>query len=419
MVGLAARRRRKTVARPAWAGIGGNALKLLQVYNEYRSLCGGEGTVVQAIAALVERRGGTARLLTRSSKGIDQSLSQKVRAFASGIYNRAAYDEMAKTLAADRPDVVHVHNLYPWFSPSVLVACRRAGVPVVMTAHNYLLTCPITNHLYRGRVCEKCFGGREYWCVLRNCRGNRAESLAYAVRSFTARKLRFFHRYVTVLIVLSDFAKQRLIAAGFDARRIVVLPNMVELGPEHNGAPPGTYAAYAGRVTTEKGVDLLLDAAARLPDVTLRLAGDERLAAGLMSAAPPNAQFVGRLGPQQIADFYRGARFLVVPSKCYEGCPLVVSEAMSHSLPVIASRMGGLPELIDDGQTGLLFEPGNLDQLTDKIRLLWQDPDLCRRMGAAGREKASREYSEDAYYRRLMSVYENAIALTGRKHCRT
>jgi glycosyltransferase involved in cell wall biosynthesis len=282
-----------------------------------------------------------------------------------------------------------------------------------MTAHNYFLTCPITNHLYQGRVCEKCLGGREYWCVLQNCRGNAAESLAYALRSFTARKLRFFHDCVTIQIVLSNFAKQRLVQAGFDAERIAVLPNMVELGPERDGPLAGSYAAYSGRVTAEKGVGVLLAAAARLPDVALGLAGDGPQLNDFRSVAPPNARFAGRLGPKQMAAFYRYARFLVVPSNCFEGCPLVVSEAMSHGLPVLASRIGGLPELVEDGVTGLLFEPGNVEELAHKIRLLWDNPHLCRQMGEAGRRKASREFSEEVYYRRLMAIYDQAIQRCG------
>ena len=146
--------------RPTGRNGGDGLVKLLQVYNDYRSCCGGEVGVVQMIAATVEKHGGQSRLLRAPSKGLTRSFLAKVRGFAARIYSRSAYREMAETLDADRPDVVHVHNLYPLFSPAVLVACRRAGVPVVMTNHNYLLTCPIVSHLSKGRVCEKCVGGR-------------------------------------------------------------------------------------------------------------------------------------------------------------------------------------------------------------------------------------------------------------------
>jgi glycosyltransferase involved in cell wall biosynthesis len=363
------------------------------------------------IHALMEKRGHQSHLLIRSSKGLDRSLVSKIRAFASGIYSRTSYQDMVQTLHRERPDVVHVHNLYPLISPSILVACRRADLPVVMTSHNYVLTCPVVNHLYKGRVCERCMGGREYWCVLQNCRENLPESVAYALRSVIARKLNLFRRNVTLHMVLSDFAKERLVKQGFDDARIVVLPNMVELGPEQNGQSARNYVAFSGRMKEEKGVDVLLAAAARLPDIPFRLAGDGPILDKLMNNAPANVLFVNRLAPDQMAEFYQGARFLVVPSKWFEGCPLVVSEAMSHSLPVIASRIGGLPEFVEDGTTGLLFETGNVTELVERIRLLWQNQDLCTQLGEAGRKKACQEYSEDLYYQRLMLIYQQAIEL--------
>jgi glycosyltransferase involved in cell wall biosynthesis len=391
-------------------------MKLLQVYNDYRSNCGGEKTVVHMIASLVEKHGGTARLVTRTSKGLDNSLPAKIRGFVGGTYNPRARREMARILDSERPDVVHVHNLYPLFSPSVLVACRRAGLPVVMTHHNYVLTCPTVGHLHKGRVCEKCQGGREHWCVLQNCRGNLAESAAYALRSAVARKLRFFHDNVTVHMVLSNFAKRRLVRAGFEESRIAVLPNMVEFTSEavERTREAGSYVAYSGRMAAEKGVEVLLAAAAQLPEVAFRLAGDGPLLEALQRSAPPNVRFVNRLDRAEMTSFYRGARFLVTPSLWFEGCPLVVSEAMSHGLPVIASRIGGLPEFVDEGETGLLFEPGNSEELTQKIRLLWDNPQRCRQMGAAGREKAIREYGETIYYQRLMAIYDRASQLCGR-----
>ena len=165
----------------------------------------------------------------------------------------------------------------------------------------------------------------------------------------------------------------------------------------------------------EKGVDVLLAAAARLPGVPVRLAGNGPILDTLMSGAAAQRPLYEALGPEAMASFYQGARFLVVPSMWFEGCPLVVSEAMSHGLPVIASRIGGLPEFVEDGVTGLLFEPGNAAELADKIHMLWENPDLCRRLGEAGRKKANREYGAETYYQHLMSIYDKAIELTVRQ----
>jgi len=384
-------------------------VRLLQIYNQYRSLCGGEETVVRMTAALVEKHGGQAKLLMRSSRGLETTLAGKLRAFTSGIYSRDALREVTEAIRRYRPDVVHAHNLYPLFSPSALVACRHAGVPVVLSLHNHALTCPNTSHLSHGEICEQCAGGREYRCVLRNCRENIFESVAYATRSIVARKLRLFHDNVNVFVTLTEFAKRRLVEAGFEAERICVLPNAVKIYRRPADPSAGRYVAFAGRISGEKGIDTLLAATGLLGNVPVRLAGDGPLLDELSGAAPPNASLLGRLSGGAMSEFYRGARFLVLPSKCFEMCPLVVSEAMSHGLPVIASRIGGIPELVDDGVTGLLFEPGNANDLAAKIRMLWKRPELCNRMGRAGREKAIRRYSQQAYYRRLKAIYDRAI----------
>jgi glycosyltransferase involved in cell wall biosynthesis len=386
-------------------------VKLLQLFNEYRSMFNGEEAVVRMTSALVEKHGGQADLWIQSSRGLENSFVGKARAAVSGVYNRRAKREMARRLAADRPDVVHAHNLYPMFSPSVLSACRDAGVPVVMSVHNHIHTCPRADHLRQGVLCERCVGGREYNCVLSNCRENIFESIAYAARNTVARKLRLYRDNVNIVIALNEFARGRLIGAGFAPDQVVVLPNMVHLADTPVDASRGQYVAFSGRMSAEKGVDTLLDAARQLPDIPMRLAGDGPALAQLQASAPANARLLGRLQSGEMQPFYRQARFLVVPSKWFEGCPLVISEAMSNGLPVIASRIGGLGELVEDGVTGLLFEPGNTAELTAKIKQLWDSPELCRQMGMAGRAKAEREFSEKGYYQRLTAIYNRAIAM--------
>ncbi|MEX2285630.1 MAG: glycosyltransferase family 4 protein [Planctomycetaceae bacterium] len=384
-------------------------MKLLQVFNQYRSPFNGEERVVEMIAELMAKRGHATQLWTRCSRGLDSSLSGKIQASFGAIYNRSARREMNQRLKTDRPDIVHAHNLYPLLSPSVLMACRAAGVPTVMTVHNNIHTCPRSDHLLHGRICERCVGGREYHCVLNNCRGNLLESMAYAARSAISRRLRLFCDNVTTVIALNEFARGRLMQSGFSPEQVVVLPNMVAMPEEPADAGKGRYVAYSGRISGEKGIDTLMEAARQLPDVPVRLAGGGPLLEVFGPQATAAVTFLGQLASAEMASFYRQARFLVLPTKCFEGCPLVISEAMSHGLPVIASRIGGLADLVEDGRTGFLFERGNAADLADKIKRLWESPGLCRRMGLAGRAKAEREFAEDAYYRRLTEIYEGAI----------
>jgi glycosyltransferase involved in cell wall biosynthesis len=384
-------------------------MKVFQIYNEQRSRFGGEPAVIEATMRVLVQNGHEARLVMKSSRTLENSIWKRMNAFWGGVYNIRAHHEMSRLIENDRPDVVHVHSVYPMFSPSVLVACRKKNVPVVMTVHSHNLTCPTWYHLYKGAVCEDCVGGHEYRCVTKNCRENHLESAAYALRSAVARRFRLFHDNVNLLIVLTPFAKAKLMAAGFREDQIAVVPNPASVKHAAMDAAAGEYVAFAGRISPEKGLDSLLAAAAQLPGVPFKVAGDGPALAEMKAKAPGNVEFLGQLGPAELAKFYERARMLVVPSLWFEQFPMVVLEAMGRALPVVGSRIGGLPEIIEGGRTGSLFTPGDAKELALQVRRLWEDPPLCRRMGLAGREKAVRQYTEDAYFQNLMAVYRSAI----------
>jgi glycosyltransferase involved in cell wall biosynthesis len=312
-------------------------------------------------------------------------------------------------LRAEAPDVVHVHNLYPLISPSVLEACKDFGVPVVMRCPNYRLICPTGVHLRDGRHCDLCAGGREYWCALTNCRGNWIESSALSLRSMVVRFYGLIGQNVDVFVPPSNFVKQRLIESGVREDRIRVIPNTVRV-PENSTDPAaGRYVAFAGRLSEEKGAETVIAAAKRLPKIPFRIAGEGHLLGALQSTAPSNVEFVGQLDRRNLARFYEGARMAVVPSVWHEAFGLVAAEAMAHGLPVIASRMGALPEIVDEGETGILFDARDDEQLAEAIGHLWMDPELCRAMGGAGRAKVQREYTREIYYQRLLRVYGHAL----------
>ncbi len=399
-------------------------MRVCIVHNSY-ARPSGEEISVHNLRELLEERGHHVTMLWRSSAEIEHMRLGSARAFFSGIYSRSSRRAMRRLLEQERPDIVHVNNLYPLISPSVLVECRRAGVPVVMSVRNHRLVCPNGLHLARngarrGEVCERCLGGREYWCVLRNCEGNLLKSTGYALRNAVARTWRLFLDGVTLFAVLSPFQRERLIASGFPAERIVVIPNMVRLNgtPETSGdatqpSPLGDYVSYVGRVSPEKGVETLVAAATRWPDIPFKIAGATDRMHHLVRQAPGNAAFLGHLEGARLNAFYRNSRIVVLPSRCLETFGLPLAEAMWHGKPVVASRIGGVPSIVQDGVTGLLAEPGNVSDLAEKIHALWERPELCRTMGQAGRAKALKEYSPQRYYERLMAAYERASALVG------
>jgi len=385
-------------------------MKVLLVYNRYRHRVHGEEVVVDSTLQLLRERGVDASLHVRSSEGLADAGLKKAAAAIASIYNPASRRRLSAELATLRPDVVHAHNLYPWISPSALIAAKRAGVPVVMTVHHYGLTCPVLTHFREGRPCTDCLTGSEFSCVRHNCRNSIVESSLYALRTAVARRMRWFMDHVAVFIALSEFSKRQLVSAGFAADRIMVRPNMLNpLTSAGTNTPVagGGYVAYIGRITVEKGVDLLCDAANRA-NLPLRVAGDTSGWPGLTAKYDRGVEFDGILHGEALISFYRNARFVVVPSRWWEVCPLVVLEAMHLGVPVLAARIGGLPEMVEDGVSGLLFEPDNCRDLADKMQRLWNDAPLRSRLIAAAQHRIRQKYDAAPYFSDLMSIYSRA-----------
>jgi glycosyltransferase involved in cell wall biosynthesis len=320
---------------------------------------------------------------------------------------------MEEMIKDAKPDLVHIHEVFPFISPWILRTASHLGIPVVMSCHNFRLICPTAHLISRTGFCELCTGEREYWCTLRNCRKDIFESLAFTIRSIVARKFGLFKRTITTYIALSEFAKRKLTQAGYAEDKIRVLPNMVPVPSAPAEVKSGTYFAFVGRVSAEKGIDTLI-AAARLIDSPIRVAGDCSGTRDALQNCPGNVHYVGFVKGQELEHLYQNARCLMLPSKCIEVNPLVVAEAMSYGLPVIASEVGGIPEMVKDGETGFLFRAGDHIQLAEKMKLVWQNPQLARQLGQAGRDKATREYSEAGYFERLMAIYGEAVQ-RGRK----
>jgi len=383
-------------------------MRVLFVHNDYAAPSG-EEHAVEAISGLLRSHGHEILWIRKSSAGLGGSRFQQVRAFLSGIHSRSSSAEMA-ALLDDRPvDVVYVQNLYPWISPSIFAPCRARNVPVVMRCPNYRVFCPNGLHLCRGQICERCLGGREWWCVLRNCEGSLSKSLGYALRNAAARIRRTILDGVTTFIVLSEFQKARFAACGIPDDRIGVLPNQATAGKPDEASSESTFVSYVGRLSPEKGLGLFVDVARSMPSVPFAVAGDTSGMPELVRRSPPNVKYMGFLGGRELEDFYCRTRVLVVPSLCFEGFPNVIAAAMLRRIPVVCSRLGGLPEIVEDGRTGLLSQPGNADELKSKVGWLLERPTEAAKMGRAGHEKALRCYSPERVYAKLVSILERAV----------
>jgi glycosyltransferase involved in cell wall biosynthesis len=383
---------------------------VLTLFNKRRAW-GGEDLVVDTLHEVLRSHGVTVHSWLRDVAEIGEGPLSRLSALASSVYSLSSRRAMDRLLGELGPTVVHAHNLHPLLSPSVLAACRRRGAPTLLHCHSFLLTCPVTFHFRAGDICEECLGGREHRCAVHDCRGDLAESAAYALRNMLWRKLGLFRDDVTLFVTPSQFLRRHLAAAGFPEERIDVLPNAVPI-PDLEVVDPAAngHVAFVGRLSAEKGVDTLLAAARLLPAVPFRIAGDGPLRPRLSAAAPPSVEMEGWIARDRLPSLYRAARLTVVPSLCYETFGMVAIESMSHGVPVVAARRGALAEIVDDGVNGLLFRPGDAADLALKIRTLWEAPELCRRLGRAAREKAAREYGMEACYPRLMGLYEKAMS---------
>ncbi len=386
------------------------SINIVLVHNAYTEF-GGEDRVVNNLIRLLQEKGHSVFVFIKDSNEIQNMRFGKIRAFFSGIYSWASKQELRRYIEEYKPDVVHVHNVFPLISPSILIECKRSGIPVVMTVHNYRLICPNGLFMTNGHICEKCSGGHEYWCILRNCENNLLKSIGYALRNYIARKRRYYLNNINIYICLTQFQKNILIREGFHADNISILSNVIQSSKIETSESSGEYIGYIGRISREKGISTLFKAAGMCKDISFKAAGSYENAIELTKSAPSNFEFCGFLDGNKIHEFYHNSRFIVLCSEWYEVFPLVLLEAMNRGKAVICSRIGGLPEIVEDGITGLMFEPGNAKDLSEKIRYLWDRPDLCKKMGEAGREKALKVYSPGEYYKSLMTIYEKAITM--------
>jgi glycosyltransferase involved in cell wall biosynthesis len=380
-------------------------MRVLFVYSQHR---GGNGSMnsTKATIDVCRQYGLEVDIFTRDSRDLPANLWGRLRAGASAIYAPGSVREFTARVDAFKPDVVHIYDVFPLISPWILPVCTRKGIPVVMTCDDYFLTCPVRTHLRDGHICTLCLGGREYWAVLKNCRHNIPESVVVAAHTALARKLRLFRGHVSRFIAASDFTSQWLIEhAGIEPARVATVPHVIEIPESPTDPASGNYVAFAGRFVPEKGIDTFLEAA-RICRLPFRLSRNERHFVHV--DLPPDVDVVVTRGREDLSTFYRGARMVVFPSIWFETFGVVGAEAMSHSVPVVASRIGALGCLVDDGVDGLLFEPGNARDLADKVTRLWTDAELCRRFGRAAREKAISRWSAQPHFERLHEVYRQA-----------
>ncbi|WP_296750625.1 glycosyltransferase family 4 protein [Thiobacillus sp.] len=389
-------------------------MRILLIHNAYQHR-GGEDAVVESEIALLRSHGHEVDTWFRSNDDVAGMSSLSLA--RTTLWSDRTPQELGERIRSFRPDVIHAHNTFPLISPSLYWAAARAGVPVVQTLHNFRLMCLNALFLREGKVCEDCMGQLPWRGVARACyRGSHAASAALAGMLTLHRGLGTYRNKVARYIALNEFCRGKFIAGGLPAERVVVKPNFVDWNdkqrlypnppPERVGVRRGLL--FVGRLSVEKGIATLVGALRALPDADLRVAGGGP-EAGLFDGLAG----VTRLGSQP-SEVVRGemgrALALVVPSIWYENFPRTIVEAFACGLPVIASRIGALADIVRDGETGLLFDPGNPHDLADKMAWALANPERMAEMGRMARAQYKAEFSADVNYQRLMEIYDGALA---------
>lgn len=383
---------------------------ILIAHNQYRQR-GGEDAVVEAEVALLRGHGHSVRLYARHNDEIGPG--NAVNAALGTVWSRRTVREVSAMLADSAVDVVHAHNTFPLISPSLYWNAARAGVPVVQTLHNFRLSCPQGMYLRDGRICEDCMGRVPWRGVVHRCyRQSVSQSGVLAAMLTAHRAMGTWQQKVTRYIALNEFCRRKFIQGGLPADRIVVKPNFV-VSPASlagsAGAPPSRRGGlYVGRLSPEKGISVLLAALDMRPGQQIDLVGDGPELSKIQKH--PAARSLGVLNQEEVMHRMQSAVYLVMPSLWYENFPRTLVEAYSCGLPVIASRLGALAELVEEGRTGLLFEAGNAAELAEKIAWAESNPDAMRKMGDAARALYEKEYTPERNYEQLMAIYEQACA---------
>lgn len=341
--------------------------------------------------------------------GSQYSLAAKLKMAGKVIYSWEAVDKLKELLDHWEPDVAHAHCIYHHLSPSVLALLRARGIPTVMTAHDLKLACPAYKMLNRHGICEKCKGGNLLNVVVNRCvHDSLPVSTLVMIESIIHKSLGMYRKNLNRVVVPSRFFATKLKEWGWPEEQLVYIPNYVHAENYEPAYDPGDYMLYFGRLAPEKGLKTLISAAAR-SKIALKIAGTGPQQSELIEFAANTGGDIEFLGFQTKANLWpviRHARAVVLPSEWYENAPMSVLEANALGKVVIGSNIGGIPELIEHGHTGYLFESGNIDALVEHLSMVESMSNTqIVAMGKSARQHVANTYTIDRYSRAMQALY--------------
>lgn len=400
-------------------------MKVLLV-NKFYYPFGGSETYLFSLKKILEAKGHTTipfamkhprNLPTPFSQFFAEEVDYRNRGILHGIsaaarvvYSGDARRKMEELLENHPPDVAHLNIFQHQLSPSVIPPLKKRKIPVIYTVHDLKPICPNYKMYVRGKTCESCRGGRFYHCLLNRCTKNSLlGSLVNTIEMYAHRWLKFYN-LVDRFITPSRFYREKLASFGFPQEKITCIPNFILLEEYPPGEEGEGYFVYFGRLVEEKGLVTLLKAMKKVAGGELRIVGEGPLRGELESYARKerldHVRFLGFRRGRDLQAIVSRSLFSVLPSEWYENGPLSILESFVLGKPVVGSRMGGIPEYIDDGVNGLLFRPGDPEDLSEKLNALLGNRGRIAEMGRAARRKVEDQYSAEDYYGKIVKIYE-------------
>ena len=330
------------------------------------------------------------------------------------IYSRSVKDRFAEAIETFKPDLVHVFSIHVHLTPSILAAAREAGVPVLMSCNDYKHICPNYKLYHHGHICRDCKTGKFYMAAVNHCcRDSHTVSVASALEAYAHQLLGVYdnvHTFLFSSLFMARETEEFWASRPFRWRQLRNPFDSTKFPLEEAYAD---YALFFGRLIEEKGVDVLLEAAHQAPSVQLKIVGDgpeeEALKAQAANLHLTNVEFVGPRWGADLDELLSKARFVVVPSVWHENFPYVINQSFAVGKPVIASNRGGMPELVADGETGLVYDAVDAGALARAMQTLWDDPGRTVRMGRAAKAYSDAEFNDQRFRETLLEIYREVL----------
>lgn len=339
-----------------------------------------------------------------------------INKFSRMLYSLESKKNIAKLISEFTPDIVHINNIYFYISPSILGEIKKAGIPIIQTVHDYQLISPNVILFFNGKICEVTKPNNYYKAFLnRNIKGSYVASLMAVAASYTQHLFRFYEKYVDFFIFPSKFIKNKFSEYKFAYKNHITMPNFVTSHAISKSNLNNDYVLYFGRINDHKGVSLLIKLASKNPMLKIKLVGrygDKKIENNLkkyIKTGHKNLEVVDHQTSSNLTKIIDDCRFAVVPSLWYENQPYTILEAFAHGKCVVASKIGGIPEIVDHGKTGLLFNPNSYEEFEKSVLKLWKNNRLANKLGNNGYKYVTKKLNPNIYYKKILAIYKKVI----------